>query len=59
MKPIIPIKLKSFSKLGKWVERKTIAEILTCSCGNKYIKSRKNQTICVRCIAKIQKEVVR
>ncbi|MCR4334791.1 MAG: hypothetical protein NUV47_03660 [Patescibacteria group bacterium] len=56
MKPAIH--QKPFSKMGKWIEKKTIAEILVCVCGNKYIKTRKNQTVCVRCIAKLQ-EVVR
>ncbi len=48
----IPPKNNSFSKIGKWVEKKTIAEILLCSCGNKYIKTRPDQKVCIRCIAK-------
>lgn len=36
--------------LGKWVEKKTRTEVLLCSCGAKYIKTRKEQTVCIRCI---------
>lgn len=36
--------------IGQWVVKKTRTEILLCVCGNKYIKTRKNQEVCVRCI---------
>lgn len=36
--------------IGQWVVKKTRTEILLCICGNKYIKTRKNQEVCVRCI---------
>ncbi|HCB35175.1 MAG: hypothetical protein A2W52_04410 [Candidatus Taylorbacteria bacterium RIFCSPHIGHO2_02_49_25] len=39
------------NNLGKWVEKKTRTEILVCSsCGVKYIKTRKDQAVCIRCI---------
>ena len=38
------------NSLGKWIEKKTRTEILLCSCGVKYIKTRKDQTVCIRCI---------
>ncbi len=41
---------KKVSQPGKWIERPRRMEILTCSCGNKYVKSRPNQKVCVRCI---------
>ncbi len=36
---------------GKWVERPRRTETLVCACGNRYIKTRKNQTECIRCIS--------
>mgnify|MGYP003393952604 FL=1 len=41
---------KHFNNKGKWVPKPIQTEILLCSCGNKYIKTRKDQKICVRCI---------
>jgi hypothetical protein len=37
---------------GKWVERPRRTETLVCTCGNRYIKTRKNQTECISCITK-------
>jgi len=36
--------------VGKWIEKKTRTEILLCVCGAKYIKTRKEQSVCIRCI---------
>lgn len=41
---------KNFNRTGKWVEKPRLSEILTCSCGNKYIKARIGQTLCVKCM---------
>ncbi|MFO0719046.1 MAG: hypothetical protein U0522_03400 [Candidatus Paceibacterota bacterium] len=41
---------KTFQSAGKWIEKPRVSEILVCACGNKYIKTRKNQTVCVRCM---------
>ena len=35
---------------GKWVYKPTRSAVLVCSCGNKYISTRKDQTVCVSCI---------
>jgi hypothetical protein len=35
---------------GQFVERPRRAEIFICSCGNKYLRTRKNQTVCLRCL---------
>ena len=45
-----PSKKTFQNTVGKWVEKKTRTEILLCICGGKYIKSRKDQTVCIRCI---------
>ncbi len=43
---------KTFQHLGKWVEKRTVSEILVCACGNKYIKTRKEQTLCIKCMGR-------
>ena len=35
---------------GKWVEKKTLSTILMCECGSKYIKTRRLQSRCLRCV---------
>jgi len=37
---------------GKWVERPRRTETLVCACGNRYIKTRKNQKECVPCMVR-------
>ena len=37
---------------GKWVERPRRTETLVCACGNRYIKTRKNQKECVQCMVR-------
>ena len=49
-KSMQPTKKTFQNNLGKWVEKRTKTEILSCVCGSKYIKSRKDQTVCIRCI---------
>lgn len=41
---------KPIVKKGVWVERPRRMEILLCVCGNKYLKTRKDQVVCVKCI---------
>ncbi|PIQ68291.1 MAG: hypothetical protein COV91_04960 [Candidatus Taylorbacteria bacterium CG11_big_fil_rev_8_21_14_0_20_46_11] len=42
---------KTFQSItGQWIEKRTKTEILLCLCGNKYIKTRKDQKVCIRCI---------
>jgi hypothetical protein len=43
---------KTFQKDGKWIERPTHSNILICDCGNKYLKTRKNQTECLVCMSR-------
>lgn len=44
------VQQKVHSQKGKWVEKPRRMAILVCSCGNKYVKSRHIQKVCVRCI---------
>ena len=50
MKPSLTPSKKTFQKEGKWIEKQNAAVIL-CVCGNKYIKTRDRQTMCVRCLS--------
>jgi len=49
------ITTKTFKKegKGKWVQNPNRTEVLLCACGGKYIKTRKYQTHCLKCIYKI------
>lgn len=49
IKPIKKVS-KTFNQAGKWVEKPRLSHILVCSCGNKYIKTRLNQKLCVKCM---------
>jgi len=44
---------KTFQRNGKWVEKPRVSEVSLCACGNKYIRTRKNQTMCVKCMFKV------
>jgi hypothetical protein len=35
---------------GHWVQEARRTETLICECGNKYIKTRKHQTVCLWCL---------
>ncbi len=49
-----PTKRTFQNKAGKWVERSIKTEILLCSsCGTKYIKTRTDQVVCIRCIYRV------
>jgi hypothetical protein len=41
---------KTHSQRGKWVFKPTKSTIVICTCGNKYIVTRKEQTTCIDCI---------
>lgn len=41
---------KTFQKDGKWIERTRRSEILVCSCGTRYLKTRRNQSKCLFCM---------
>ena len=41
---------KNFFKDGKWIDNPNTLAILICQCGNKYIKTRGEQVVCLRCL---------
>ncbi|MCE9541877.1 hypothetical protein K8R03_04975 [Candidatus Kaiserbacteria bacterium] len=41
---------KTFQKNGRWIAKPLNSVALQCACGNKYVKTRKDQTKCLRCI---------
>jgi hypothetical protein len=43
---------KTFQKDGHWIEKIDRTPILLCTCGNKYIKTRPEQTLCLRCFGR-------
>jgi len=45
---------KNFFKDGKWIDKPEEVVILECECGNKYIKTREEQTICLRCMSSVK-----
>jgi len=42
---------KTFHKDGHWIENPRKNMVLTCTCGNKYLKTRHGQSKCLRCIS--------
>jgi hypothetical protein len=42
---------KTFHKDGHWIENPRKNTVLTCTCGNRYLKTRHNQTRCLTCIS--------
>lgn len=42
---------KTFQKDGHWIENPHKAAVLTCACGNRYLKTRDRQSKCLRCIS--------
>lgn len=47
---------KTFQKDGRWIERLEKTEILRCSCGNKYLKTRAGQAQCLACLGRAMTE---
>jgi len=43
---------KPVHSYGLWTPKKTVSQIYVCACGNKYLKTRPRQTMCVRCMQK-------
>jgi len=58
MKKIAP---KKFQKRGPgiWVEKPRRCEILICPCGNKYLKTREGQTVCIKCINELKEKEIK
>lgn len=42
---------KTFFKDGKWIDKTEAPAVEVCDCGGKYIKTRKAQTACLRCMS--------
>jgi hypothetical protein len=51
-KKIEKVEEKVVHTWGKFIERPRRTETLVCACGNRYIKTRKNQTECVPCMVR-------
>ncbi|HTR19174.1 MAG TPA: hypothetical protein VMH91_04345 [Candidatus Paceibacterota bacterium] len=43
---------KTFMKNGKWIDNPAQPAVLVCECGNKYIKTRREQSHCLPCFIK-------
>ena len=41
---------KTFNQNGKWIDRPGKIDVVVCKCGNKYLKTRRNQKTCITCI---------
>ena len=46
---------KTYQKNGKWIEKPDLTKVAICACKNRYIKTRENQTMCIKCIYKLKK----
>jgi hypothetical protein len=42
---------KTFQQDGHWIEKPHKTTILVCTCGNRYLKTRRNQQTCLRCLS--------
>lgn len=50
-KPIAkPEVKKAHSQRGKYVYKPLMSVVVLCSCGNKYVSTRKGQKTCIRCM---------
>lgn len=49
--PDLSVIHKTFQQDGRWIERPKKTPIFVCECGNRYLKTRKNQNMCLRCVA--------
>lgn len=53
---LMSIMAKNYMKDGKWIDRPGAPVIHVCSeCGNKYIKTRNRQKMCLICFAEEQR----
>jgi hypothetical protein len=46
---------KTFQQDGRWIEKTKKTEILLCVCGNRYIKTRPKQMVCLRCLSALNR----
>lgn len=42
---------KTFFQDGKWIDNPNEPAVLECDCGDKYIKTREDQEVCLRCLS--------
>jgi hypothetical protein len=42
---------KTFQQDGHWIEKTEKTPILMCECGNRYLKTRPAQKVCLRCLS--------
>src|SRR3954462_8587241 len=42
---------KTFQQDGHWIEKTDKTPILVCECGNRYLKTRPGQKLCLRCLS--------
>lgn len=43
---------KTFQQDGRWIIRSRVSPIVICACGNRYIKTRPYQRVCLWCISR-------
>lgn len=41
---------KTYQSEGKWIEKPHKTNILVCTCGNRYLKTRSQQHTCIPCM---------
>ena len=41
---------KQFQQDGHWIVKPGKTQVLVCTCGNRYIKTRPGQAVCIRCL---------
>ena len=41
---------KNYMQNGKWVHKPSKVDVKICECGNKYIKTRPRQKLCLHCL---------
>ena len=41
---------KQFQQDGHWIVKPGKTQVLVCTCGNRYIKTRPGQTVCIKCL---------
>ena len=42
---------KTFQQDGHWIEKTDKTPIIICECGNRYLKTRPGQKVCLRCLS--------
>jgi len=48
---------KTFFQDGKWIDNPNEPDVVMCSCGGKYIKTRADQEVCLRCLSEEKQSV--